>query len=66
MVIYRFCLQPVKDNNADASERDGPTGKGVRCSRGWVSKGDDNQMFDVITSVTFLRFGISCKFSMQA
>lgn len=31
-----------------------------------VSKGDDNQMYDVITSVTLLRFGISCKFSMQA
>lgn len=33
---------------------------------GQVSKGDDNQMYDVITSVTLLRFGISCKFSMQA
>lgn len=66
MVTYRFCLPPVKDSDIDASETDGATGEGARCCRGWVSKGDDNQMFDVITSVTFLRFGISCKLSMQA
>lgn len=50
-------LMPVKD---------GPVRKGARYSLGQVSKGDDNQMYDVITSVTLLRFGISCKYSMQA
>lgn len=45
---------------------DGPASKGARFCLGQVSKGDDNQMYDVITSVTLLRFGISCKFSMQA
>lgn len=46
--------------------KDGSIGRGVRYSRGQVCKGDDNQMYDVIASVTLLRFGISCKFSMQA
>jgi len=60
-VTNRFSLQPIRDEDIDTSER----------WTNWqryeiLSKGDDNQMYDVITSVTLLRFGISCKFSMQA
>ncbi|KAF6727403.1 hypothetical protein FQA47_021204 [Oryzias melastigma] len=58
----------LRGPDLDASRRRGRsdgTGGGVRDSEGRVSKGDDNQISDVITSVTLLGFGISCKFSMQ-